>query len=1090
MERDIDLIIPMVFPNDASWLEAYATSHGATRSALSSARFRSWDTEETLVRLCLRFMPWLRRIYILLAGETQVQPWMAAVTQQHPGRPEVRLVFHREFIPHENLPCFNVNTIEMFLHRIPGLSERFIYSNDDFFPIAPLRPDDFFRGGLPCQHHDEKPFPSRPNIFEKFVKSGLDMVAADFGQRFPRTWLKGGHSMQPMLRSTVEEVWRLHGDRISASFTIARSERNFNQYIFPFFQHLSGRYVDHVPSRRYVGPKVPTKELPAIIRDPALAIVCLNDNDHLDDWERRAAVVRRELSDRLDAAGPSDNNDNQNDNLMKPIDVLIVHYNSQELTEAAVRSLWKNTPSARVTIFDNSDRRPFDAKALPRPVTVIDNTRGQVVDWQSWLAQYPDKRNTTANDWASAKHCYSVDVCLDRFPDGFVLMDSDVLVRQDITPIVDRSKAFTGEIGAATKKFPVPRVLPMLCWLNTPLMKTMGVRFFNARKMWKLTEKSPDCYYDTGAWLLEAVKAARLPFGTFTLDDYALHYGHGSWGSRKKVSAPAWLEQNKALWDGDIPAGEETPAAEPAGVAAGGDPSKVRIFVCTHGGFTPVVKSPVYEVVDSRELLPADGRCADGLRQPFYSELFHFRHIADRQDLPEYVGVCHYRRYFSFMDDVPDMDALFQDCDAVTTVPINLRRSVRDQYRRCHNVKDLDIVSGIIRRDYPDLWPVYERSLQGPMLYACNMLILRRDDFRWLVDTVYDIFGKYLEAIGYEPGVSDGGDFIERRILANAQDYHLGRPNTGTVQYQYRIAAFLSERIINALLPYRFKRIRHYDKVLTNGCLPQQVALCAIGRLENRYAREWVEYHLGLGFNRIVVYDNNRDGEERFEEVLQDYVDDGRVEIVDFRNRELAQIPAYNDCYRRYGALYGWIAFLDFDEFLVTGKPLHEFLAEYTDTDCVFVNWRVMTDSGHVRYEDRPLRERFTVPLADDVLMRGKYRYNDHVKSIVRGGLAVGDIFGGQMPHVPAARLRCCTPDHRAVACSPFQRCDHSRARIDHFTTKTIDEWLYVKYRRGFPIKITDRWRDEWAIPQFFEINERTEEKEAVLREWQQKVCP
>ena len=266
-------------------------------------------------------------------------------------------------------------------------------------------------------------------------------------------------------------------------------------------------------------------------------------------------------------------------------------------------------------------------------------------------------------------------------------------------------------------------------------------------------------------------------------------------------------------------------------------------------------------------------------------------------------------------------------------------------------------------------------------------------------------------------------------------------------------------------------------------------ALVAIGRLENRYAREWVEHHLGMGFDRVIVYDNNREGEERFEEVLQDRIDEGRVEIVDYRGLENAQIDAYNDCYRRYGGQCDWIAFLDFDEFLVTDRPLKEWLGEFVDADCVLVNWRVMTDSGLVLDDGRPLHERFTVPLGNEVMLRGQYRYNDHVKSIVRGGLMVKNLFGGQNPHVPAVKLRCCTASHRPVACSAIQPYDHSRARIDHYTTKTIEEWLQVKYRRGFPAAVTKQWREQWAIPQFFEINERTAEKERIVKEWKSALA-
>jgi predicted ThiF/HesA family dinucleotide-utilizing enzyme len=61
-------------------------------------------------------------------------------------------------------------------------------------------------------------------------------------------------------------------------------------------------------------------------------------------------------------------------------------------------------------------------------------------------------------------------------------------------------------------------------------------------------------------------------------------------------------------------------------------------------------------------------------------------------------------------------------------------------------------------------------------------------------------------------------------------------------------------------------------------------ALVGIGRLENRYAREWVEHHLRTGFDTIIIADNNHRGEDRFEDVLQTHIDDGTVIILDYRD--------------------------------------------------------------------------------------------------------------------------------------------------------------------------------------------------------------
>ena len=289
----------MVFPQDPKWQRDYLAATGGSRndrSALSNSRFRSWGTEELLVRCIGKNLPWLRTIYILLARESQAE-YLSNLNNK--STPSIRFVFHDDFIPAQYLPTFNANTIEMWLHKIPGLSECFIYGNDDVFPLSPLQPEDFFRNGLPCQRMKEEPYPEDPNIFHKFVKNGLDMVAADWCVKFTDTWLRTGHSLQPMLRSTVEHVCAIHADRILQSFTLRRDTKNFNQYIFPFWQHLSGRYIDHVPQRRKINKNVPTEEMASIIQDKKNGVVCIIDNRDMADWEVRAEIVRREIAARL-----------------------------------------------------------------------------------------------------------------------------------------------------------------------------------------------------------------------------------------------------------------------------------------------------------------------------------------------------------------------------------------------------------------------------------------------------------------------------------------------------------------------------------------------------------------------------------------------------------------------------------------------------------------------------------------------------------------------------------------------------------------------------------------------------------------------
>ena len=167
--------------------------------------------------------------------------------------------------------------------------------------------------------------------------------------------------------------------------------------------------------------------------------------------------------------------------------------------------------------------------------------------------------------------------------------------------------------------------------------------------------------------------------------------------------------------------------------------------------------------------------------------------------------------------------------------------------------------------------------------------------------------------------------------------------------------------------------------------------VCSIGRLENRYIREWVEYYKNLGFTNIVLYDNNYDGEEHFEDVIGDYIESGFVILKDYRNQKVCQIKAYNECYEEYGKLYDWIAFFDCDEFLTLKKrnTIEEYLSAlyFKRYDMIHINWMCYSDNDLVRYEDKPVLERFTTPLPYDTKVAYNFPENNHVKSIVRGGL-------------------------------------------------------------------------------------------------------
>ena len=293
MENVIDVVIPMVFPQDAEWQAEYERAKGGAVSTLRHARYRSWGTERLQVECIRKYMPWVHRIYLLLARESQVQEWMRDIDQ-------CSIVFHRDFIPAEFLPCFASPCFEMFLGRIPGLSEQFIYANDDMFPLSPLKAEDFFVGGLPCHHFDELPAPAGPNLFERKCMFQLNMVGAPFGRSYKHTWLKAEHTFAPILKASCDEVWRRHGDEISRYLNpLKRTDRSVNHYVYMLYQQFAGISIDRSPRQQYIGEAKQLSDVRRAILDPEAGIVCINDNGATERWEERAKLVRDCIAHKL-----------------------------------------------------------------------------------------------------------------------------------------------------------------------------------------------------------------------------------------------------------------------------------------------------------------------------------------------------------------------------------------------------------------------------------------------------------------------------------------------------------------------------------------------------------------------------------------------------------------------------------------------------------------------------------------------------------------------------------------------------------------------------------------------------------------------
>ena len=287
--------------------------------------------------------------------------------------------------------------------------------------------------------------------------------------------------------------------------------------------------------------------------------------------------------------------------------------------------------------------------------------------------------------------------------------------------------------------------------------------------------------------------------------------------------------------------------------------------------------------------------------------------------------------------------------------------------------------------------------------------------------------------------------------------------------YDYMRNGYLRPKFSNKYNNYNFK-----ENTTNNN-----ICICSIGKNENLYVREFVEYYFKLGIDKIFIYDNNNVNGEKFETVIDDFIKNNFVEIIDVRGLSSMQIPIYNYCYRKYNNLYDWIGFLDFDEFLFieNNKTMKNYIYDEKFNKCqmVFFNWIMYNDNDLVNYKNKSLLERFTKPILN--YTQGK--------SFVRG-----KINNLMIPttHIPGINIhQFCNSNGDIIFPSNFYGNkfeNNPKAIIRHFYTKTAEEFCnkinkghahFHKNHTNYRSSIMNR------LSIFFSLNNKTKEKINIL---------
>ena len=173
-EQGIDIVFPWVDGNDIEW-QRERNKYSNNPETQSLGFYRDWGLLVYLFRGIERFAPWVRKVHFITWGH--LPAWLNL------ENPKLHIVNHKDYIPQEYLPTFNSGTIELNIHRIPGLSEKFIYFNDDTFIIAPIKPSDFFHNGLPRHYGIHVPYRVSKNDYFFYPLNNTAIINEHFSMR-------------------------------------------------------------------------------------------------------------------------------------------------------------------------------------------------------------------------------------------------------------------------------------------------------------------------------------------------------------------------------------------------------------------------------------------------------------------------------------------------------------------------------------------------------------------------------------------------------------------------------------------------------------------------------------------------------------------------------------------------------------------------------------------------------------------------------------------------------------------------------------------------------------------------------------------
>lgn len=217
-----------------------------------------------------------------------------------------------------------------------------------------------------------------------------------------------------------------------------------------------------------------------------------------------------------------------------------------------------------------------------------------------------------------------------------------------------------------------------------------------------------------------------------------------------------------------------------------------------------------------------------------------------------------------------------------------------------------------------------------------------------------------------------------------------------------------------------------------------KTAICTCIKDEQAYLKEWLDYHLNLGFDHIYLYEDN--GSISHSDIVKDY-DNVTLLPINIASKECVkggrQMQSIKHSLRTLKGKYDWIAFIDVDEFIRLEENLRDLLNKYSEYDSIYLSWKMFGACGRIDKPEGTVQESYTTPELNvdfNKLIGHQYQHKSIVNvnrnSLIKDNHTVCDgiNMNGGKEGKPGI---------------------HHTAWIDHYFTKSWKEWCNRIFKRG-----------------------------------------